>query len=281
MQKITVRIFSIAHVPNFIEMMQALALSFNELGCDASWGEYQGMDDTKFGDVNIVITAHRSFDPVYRLPQSSTNILFQTEELWNRRQIGVYDKSKGWDWVLELFEDNCAIPVGTERVRYCPLGWSPAFEGKWVGMKTLNGYFFGSMTDRRKQFQAGLEKRFSDIRIVEQEWRQERDCNIVGSRINLSFKANDVWGFPPLRALLVLCKDKFFLCEATDGSYGPYQPGVHFITFDTEDDLYAKFEYFLDRPNMRKEFAQNALEDLKKNCVLTANLETAMQGIIC
>lgn len=274
-----VRIFSVAHEPNFIEPMRGIALSCSELGHDAKVVGWKNKG-TDFGDINIVITAHRPFDPVNSLPRSSTNILFQVEELWNRREKGVYDKAHGWDYVLELFEENCKISMGTERVRYFPLGWSSAFGTELYHDKSLNGYFFGSMTPRRQAAQSQLNDKFARIRFTQGEWGTDRDDNIVRAKINVSIKANDVWDFAPIRALLVLCKGGFLLCEESDSGYGPYKPGGHFVTFKNQRELIIKFRYYLARPKVRQDFAHAACEHLKRNCVLTTNLATAMQGIL-
>lgn len=269
-----IKIFTIANPNNFIETMNALALSFKELGYKA---EVVSESSQMFGDINIVITGHRNIK--YPLPKESINILFQVEELWNRRVIGIYDKSCGWDIVLELYKENCKIPIGTKNVRYFPMGYSDAFGEIKKTNETINGFFFGSMTDRRKEWLHYIREKKLNIGFSQGLWGKKRDYSIYNSKININIKAHELWSYAPIRALLVQCKGKFFICEKVP-EYFPYEAEKHFIDFYDKEDFIDKFNYYITYEKHRNDFALTAREDLKQNHSMTKYLYEALKDIL-
>ena len=260
--KFNVNIVANEHV--FGELANAIVLSLNELGHDAKVSN-------DLTDNNIIIKAFRQ----YNTSNGKRNILFQTEELWNRREKGIYDLSSGYSKVWEMYEENTKIPIGTKNVLYCPIGYSEAFETKLpYPIEDIDAYFYGSLTDRRKECLSKLNKAIGETNI----FGIDRDQKILRSKIILNIKANDLWFCSPLHCLLAICKKKFMLCEKVDGGYGPYIPGLHFIEFTDVTDANEKIEYWLSHDKERKEFAVNAYEDLKKNVVFTEYIKKCLEG---
>lgn len=275
-----IKLFSSANHLAFRELLKALEESFRELGHEAE-AATEGFYPDKPGDINVVITAHKGWDKNFT-PSSSFNILFQVEELWNRRKKGVYDKSSGWDLVLEIFKENAEIPVGTENVRFCPIGYSKQFEG--VGEDDLalawgyDCFFFGSMTRRRKLIAGDFKSRFKRTRFIEGIWGFTRDEEIRLAKINLNCKAYEEWSYTSLHNMLIQAKGKFLLIERPDGSYGPFEAGKHFVETHGED-LLATAAYWLLNPKKRIEFGVEARKDLIKNHPFTGYLEQALKGV--
>lgn len=277
-----VRIFSLVNWEYFREMCDALAFSFRELGCDAKACKWDVTNNNEFGDVNIVVISHRAFDPKKLLPNYSEKVLLQTEQLWNRRESGIYDKGEGFDLVLELFKANCEIEKGTENVRYFPLGYSEIFaKHDFVeNAPSYSGYFFGSMTIRRQHYMSLLNGSFKNIFFEQGASGSYRDARISRAIINLNINFGNRGEYSPLRCLLVQCKERFLLSEKTSGDYGAYEPNKHFIEFNGEDDLIEKFNYWSNHPTERTDFASNAYTDLKENHQMTMYLEDAIGDLL-
>lgn len=273
-----VKIFSVAHWPYFKELAEALSLSFQELGHDAKAEDWNNRTD--FGDLNVVITAHRLFDHRKQLPKGTIKVLLQVEQLWNRREKEVYDKSTGYDRVLELYKANCEIPRGTEKVIYFPLGYSRIFaECMYEKAPVYKGYFFGSMNKRRKRIHQLLQSNFDKICFEQESHGALRDNKIHNATINLHVSSHDGWEHSPLRSLMIQCKGKFLLAEKSM-EYLPYHPGKHYVEFNSQENLIEKFDYWLNHNKEREEFAFTAKEDLRRNHTMTDNLQKVLCDLL-
>jgi hypothetical protein len=259
------RVIMIVNMGYFQEYANGIKMSLEELGHTASVTEY--LDD--IGDLNIVTKAFRPFD----ITQSAKKwVNYQSEELHNRREKGHYDLSNGWPWVLEMFKENTSGMTGLDKVRYCPYGYSPAFETDLPQVdEDIDLLFFGHHSPDRKawfrQIQDSpiLNKR--SIVVIDDEnpvFGRERDELIMRSKIVLNFKVQGFWFYAPLRGLITQCKKKLYMIEKPDGGYDPYIPDVHFKEFTTFDNFVEQVEYWLDHDKERNEFAVNAYEDIKE-----------------
>lgn len=270
------KILMIAADTVFCELANAIAHSIRELGHQAEISK----SDKDFGkNGTIVIKAFRRFEHS-EVPRH--RILFQPEELWNRRDRGFYDLSNGWTRVLEMFKENTEIKKGTENVFYCPIGWSPAFETDLPEVEEdIDVYFYGSMLPRREKFFKELrEKTNLNIRAEYGDFGIERDKLIMRSKVILNIKANEKWFYTSLRCLLAQCKKKIMLCEKADGGYGPYIPGKHFFEFNNMEEAIEKISYLVNNPKTRENFANDVYNDLKKNYNFTKFLASGLKGII-
>ena len=267
----------------FGEFINSIKYSMEELGHEIVPTIYLDENgqcpNPKHHDINIVVSGFR---PVNLKDIRGIKILSQTEELWNRREKGVYDLSNGYNRVLEQFMENVNIPRGTDNVVYCPYGYSKAYEYNLPKVEEdIDGYFYGSLTERRKGFfyEVAQSNRFN-IRDIEGEFGEERNKNIMRSKIIIDCKASDNWSISKIRCYLGQANKKFILAEKSSVAVHPYVPNKHYIEYDGVNDFIDKMNYWLKHDDERNEFALNAHNDLKENCQFTQYIEKGLKGLI-
>jgi hypothetical protein len=272
------RIILVANIPEAAEMLK---YSFEELGIPTVIQDDAALSGNDF-DFNITIKALRKGFTEQGL--NGHKILFQTEELWNRREKAFYDLSNGYKRVLEMYDENVKIPVGTKNVVYCPVGYTPTYS---MGLpepeeRDIDILFWGGMTERRSRVGADLNERFKDKKIVFGSgiYGKEREELIMRSKIVLNIKAHDLWSFGPIHVLPAIANKRFVLAEKANGGYGPFKPGRHFKEYNSFENLFSQIEYWLEREEEREIFTQEALELVKKECYFTPILKEAMRGLI-
>ena len=91
--------------------------------------------------------------------------------------------------------------------------------------------------------------------------------------MNLMISTYKDYEMPPYRLLQILGQRGFVISEPMI-DYGPYEPGKHFIVFESLSDCY---EEWLNKSKERMEFGRNAYEDVKKNHTMTMYLEKALE----
>lgn len=272
------RIILVANIPEAAEMLK---YSLEELGIPTAIQDDAALSGNDF-DFNITIKALRKGFSEQGL--NGHKILFQTEELWNRREKAFYDLSNGYKRVLEMYDENVKIPVGTKNVVYCPVGYTPTYS---MGLpepeeRDIDILFWGSITERRSRVGADLNERFKDKKIVFGSGilGKEREELIMRSKIVLNIKAHDLWSFGPIHVLPAIANKRFVLAEKANGGYGPFKPERHFKEYKTFENLFEQINYWLEREEERETFAQEALERVKKECYFTPILKEAMKGLI-
>jgi len=260
----------------FGEHARAIEHSLKEMGVCVG-AKIQGNDKVNFNkhyDLNFVMRAFRPF-PSERL--SGVKIIYQVEELWNRRDRGHYDMAQGYDIALEMYDENVKIPSGTTNVIYCPVGYSPVWESHLPEVEEdIDVLFYGSIIDRRLEFRRALGAAGFKTFFTDKHYGIERDKLIMRSKIVLNIKAHDLWSYGPMHCLPAQANKKFMLAEKADGGYGPFVPGVHFQEYDGIGDCISVIRYLLKHDKERKEFAINAYEDMIKTCDFTPILEKAL-----
>jgi len=266
------RIIIVASFEVFNEVAKMLKYSLKEIGFDKIVIEDSKESNIReYYDLNIVIKALRPYPDERNI--NGYKVLFQTEELWNRRERGFYDLSSGYDKVLEMYDENVRIPNGTKNVVYCPVGWSPVFENnlKIPENQDIDVLFWGSGTDRRKQFEKVLIKEGYNCRFYMNKslFGNEREELIMRSKIILNIKAHDKWSFGPIHCLPAIANNKFILTEKANGGYGPFVPNRHFIEYNGINDLLKKLKYWLPKDEERYIFSSKALDLVKKECNFT------------
>lgn len=270
------KIVLISSLGVFGELCNGLVHSLNELGHTASIVIPQDPNEYESGKLNIIIKALRPAKL-----KSGINVLYQTEGLWNRRQKGVYDLSSGYNRVLELFEENCKIKIGTKNVVYCPIGWSPAFENGLPKVEEdIDIYFYGADTIRRKTILSNISNMGYNLIVDRNCYGRERDKKIMRSKITINMRAHEKWSYGPLHSLLAQCNKKMVLSEVSSDGYGPYIPNRHFIEWNDLNDLKEKADYWLNHNKEREEFAENVYNELKKDYTMTKYLKDGLRGII-
>ena len=261
----------------FVELANALKCSLEELKIKTKIIDSE--KEIPITDMYIVIRAFRNFN-TDRLPAESIKILYQTEQLWNRRDKGNYDMGGGYTRVLELFKENTKIERGTENVVYCPLGYSPVFDTNLPEVQNKeNDILFWGVSERRKEVLNKIKAKGHNIKSI-MMFGKERDREIMKSKIILSIKGRDQYGYTPHRSLLSQCKKKFLLCEKGDCDSHPYEADKHFVEYDGLKDLNDKLNYWLTHDKERKEFAENAYNDIKENHNFTEYLKKSLEGLI-
>lgn|SRR5574343_88139 len=271
------KIILVASFEVFGELAEAMAYSLRERGHNV-----EIVDDSKirgYGDLNIVIKALRSFDH-HRIP--GIRVLYQPEELWNRRERGIYDLSDGWKRVLELYPENVKIPRGTKNVVFCPIGYSPAFEFDLPkpDVQDIDLYFHGSMTDRRKDIASEIEKFGYNFVCSSNEFGEARNLKILRSKIILNIKAHDLWSYGPLHVIMAQCNKRLVMCEKTGIGYGPFVPGKHFIEWESIVDLKEKVRYYIDNEEIRLNFVESVYDDIKKNISFDSYFMNGLKGLL-
>lgn len=272
------RIILVANIPEAADMLK---YSLEELGVPTVIQDDAALVGNDF-DFNITIKALRRCNPEQGL--NGLKILFQTEELWNRREKAFYDLSNGYYRVLEMYDENVKIPVGTKNVKYCPVGYTPTYS---MGLpepeeRDIDVLFWGGITARRERVGADLNERFKDKKIYFGSglYGKEREELIMRSKIVLNIKAHDLWSFGPIHVLPAIANKRFVLAEKANGGYGPFKPGRHFKEYKTFDNLFSQIEWWLEHEEEREQFASEALELVKTECYFTPILKEAMKGII-
>lgn len=274
--RMKIKIIIVANFDVFKELGEAVKLPLVNIGHDVDIVDDNNIGN--FGDMNIVIKAFRPFN---HGRMSGRKILLQTEELWNRRERGIYDLSEGWDRVLEMYPENVRIPRGTGNVVFCPITYSKAYEFNFNEdfEEEFDVLFYGSLTPRRKDILSELQK---DIKfyISDKCFGDERNKIIMKSKIITNVKAHDRWSYGPLHLLFAQANKKFVLCEKTDGGHEPLIPGKHFIEWRNVNDFKDKVKYYLKNEKERIEFAENVYNDLKANYDYGKYLLEGLKGFI-
>jgi hypothetical protein len=273
-------IIIVANWDVFIEFAESIKYSLTEMGFDrvviidsAKW-----TPPYRHYSLNIVIRAFRPFDYT---TLNGHRILFQTEECWNDRESGSYrfKLSHGYDRILEMYDENVKL-LGTERVVYCPVGYSPAWERDLPEVEEdIDIYFHGSLTPRRLNFITELRKEGYNIVGVSDHYGKQRDEMIARSKITMNIKAHDMWSYGPMHCLPAQANKQFLMAEKANGGHGPFVPNKHFIEYNGLEDCKKKVKEWLDKgKDKRTEFAVSAYDDMVKTCDFTEILKSALES---
>lgn len=272
------RIVTIANIPEAAEMLK---YSFEELGIPTVIEDDANLSPKVF-HIDVYIRALRPHR--VDLAVSNCKVLFQTEELWNRRETGIYDLSNRYDRVLEMYDENVKIPRGTENVVYCPVGYTPSYSMNYPEPeeRDIDILFWGALTERRQEILNEVCCKFYDKHIVASSslYGKAREIAIMRSKIVLNIKAHNMWSFGPIHILPAIANSRFVLAEKANGGYGPFVPDRHFKEYETVDELLDSISYWLNNDNERETFEKEAMELVKNECYFTPILKNAMRGII-
>ena len=230
-------------------------------------------------ELTFIIKAHRKFIPKFR----GKKILFQTEELWNRRAannyFGLY--ANQYDRVLEMYDENVNLR-GTKNVVYCPVGYSPVWESNLPEVEEdIDILFHGSITPRREDFGKMFQEMGLNTVFTSEIFGRKRDKMIKRSKIDINIKAHDNWSYGPMHCLPAQANKSFMLAEKANGGYGPFKPGLHIAEYNGLEDCKKKVLYWLEHEKERKQFAIKAYNDMIKTCDFTDILSESMRGIVC
>jgi hypothetical protein len=226
-------------------------------------------------ELTFILKALRKYIPRFR----GRSVLFQTEELWNRREsnsyFGLY--APMYDRCLEMYDENVNLR-NTANVVYCPVGYSPAWEFPDLEPveEDIDVLFHGSITKRRDEFQKRLKLEGFNVHFTNNVYVRERANLIMRSKIVINIKAHPMWSYGPMHCLPTQSQKKFMLTERANGGYGPFKPGVHVQEYNGEDDCVEKVRYWIEHEKERKDFTVAAYEDMVKTCHFNDIFEKAM-----
>ncbi len=266
----------------FIELAEMLKYSLLELGLDKV--DIYDSADVKpiLYHISIIIRAFRKYTS-WALP--GYKILFQTEECWNDRKRGVYryELLEGVHRILEMYDENCKLG-NTQKVHYCPVGYSPVWEHNLPKVdEDIDILFHGSITPRRKKFLDELSKKYN-VMATSDTFGDKRAELINRSKIVLNIKANDKWSFGPLHCLPAMANKKFMLAEKANGGYGPFKPQFHFKEYNGlhgKKGLLDAVKYWINAGReARDEFAEHAHKWMKVECDFTKIVKNAMGDLL-
>jgi hypothetical protein len=136
--------------------------------------------------------------------------------------------------------------------------------------------FHGSITPRRREFEAAIGKMGLKTLFTDQAYGIERDKLIMRSKIDINIKAHDKWSYGPMHCLPAQANKKFMLAEKANGGYGPFKPGVHVQEYNGLSDAINKIEYWISHDKERKEFALSAYENMVRTCDYTEIIRNAL-----
>ena len=128
-------------------------------------------------------------------------------------------------------------------------------------------YFSGSLTSKKRiEIYEFLNDKNLNIfiNLSKQINKKEYLKNIYNSRINLALPGHGEFTF---RHLEILCNCSFLICDKEINEIElplPIKDGEHFVTYENEEDLYEKINYFLKNDNLRSEIALNGRKQLEK-----------------
>lgn len=269
----------------FIEVALALQYSLEELGYNVI-GIQVYPEELIMCDYTIVIMG-KDLLPLlsngsHGLYPQSFNICFFMEQWRNRvRQKPSINRYKYnirqyFCRVLDIFGENTLHDP--EKSFYCPLGYSPVFEDQIDGKCSVKNIpdeidflFFGSPTERRLE----IVKNWQGMFFPNYCTGRMRDSMIKRAKINIMLRAYDEWYFPPLHYLLIASKKKIVMVDGYDNR--PYfKEGKHFLTFKNRDECL----YWLEDEAACRQFAEEAYNDLKKNCNFTDYLGEAIGDLL-
>jgi hypothetical protein len=279
------RITLIAAYPVFIELAKSIEFALIErFNFDPKDIKIHGMDerngkeverfDKEDVELTFILKALRKYIPSFR----AKRILFQTEELWNRREMNSYFGLYAplYDRCLEMYDENINLR-NTKNVVYCPVGYSPVWESKLEDVEEdIDVLFHGSITPRRVDFQEMLVAQGLKVNFTSNAFGEKRNQLIKRSKIDINIKAHDKWSYGPMHCLPAQANKNFMLAEKANGGYGPFKAGIHVAEYDGLEDCKEKVLYWLSHNKERKEFAVNAYEDMVKNCHFNDIFEKAM-----
>jgi hypothetical protein len=284
------RIVIAASYDAFIELAEMIKYSLNEINLRTKGVPFDKIviqDDAQIStrdlyDLNFIIRAFRPFSA--ECLQGGPKILFQTEECWNNREKGAYrwELTVGCVRVLEMYDENCKLK-DTEKVHYCPVGYSPVWEKNLPEVEEdIDVFFHGSFTPRRAKFCSMLEAAGYNVKFTVKKgiFGIEREKMIMRSKVVLNIKAHDKWSYGPLHCLPTQCQKKFMLAERANGGYGPFRPGIHLQEYDGLTDCLEKVDYWISHEKERKEFSVSAYESMLKDCNFTNIFAKAMRGLL-
>jgi hypothetical protein len=260
----------------FIEFANSVRYALESFGIPTEiYEDENAADYGREYRLTFVIKALRKFPLEGRI--RGTKILLQTEELWNRREWDRYDLSSAYHRVLEMYDENVKITYGTENVVYCPVGYSPVWESNLPDVEEdIDVLFHGSITPRRREFEAAIMKMGLRVMFTDQAYGVERDKLIKRSKIDINIKAHDKWSYGPMHCLPAQANKKFMLAEKANGGYGPFKPGVHVQEYNGLTDCLNKIEHWISHDKERKEFALSAYDDMVKTCNYTNIFRNAL-----
>lgn len=255
----------------FIEPALALQYSLEELGHDVI-GIQRHPDILNKCEGTIVITGKYMLPLIdgrrHGLYPQSFNICFFMEQWRNTEK---YSLRGYYNRVLDIFEENTLNYPN--KSRYCPLGWSPIFEDqleeycKIREPDEIDFLFFGSPTKRRLR----IVKNWPGMFFPQQCFGRARDRLIKKARLNIMLRAYDKWNFPPLHYLIIASKKKLVMMDGYSNSTC-FKEGKHFLTFKDRSDCLP----WLEDEEARRQFAEEAYEDLKRNHNFTDYLREAI-----
>ena len=257
----------------FVETAHALQYSLEELGHDVI-GIQRFPEHLNKCEGTIVITG-RDILPLlnnrrHGLYPKSFNVCFFMEQ-W--RNISRYDIREHYTRILDIFKENTVYYPN--KSIHCPLGWSPVFEDVQFETYCHNTeppeetdfLLIGSPTKRRRK----IVGHWPGMYYLQNCFGRVRDIWINRAKINIMLKAYDKWNFPPLHYLTIASKKKLVMMDGYDNDT-IFKENKHFLIFKDRRDCLP----WLEDEEARRQFAEEAYEDLKRNHNFTDYLREAI-----
>ncbi len=141
--------------------------------------------------------------------------------------------------------------------------------------KKWDGFFLGRSTAHREDLLSVLKHRYNFLHIAH-GLTESRDIShyVSKSTINFNIHAENEITWEP-RVQMLLASKAFVLSEKLPNNLY-LQPGEDYIEFSDKHDLIDKFEYYLKRPNKRREITEHGYQTVKNKL----NSQDRFNGLI-
>jgi hypothetical protein len=280
----------------FRDLAVALFESFLELG--RSVINIETIEEIQACANNIslaVVLAPFDYPNIRYLLPNSQIALWQLEILpWVRNYNDPVRRSqfRKWPHLRWLIRDNYDIVLdydklnidnnlmnlfSTKKIGYLPVGYSPIFEGQIEEIQQDQvALFVGNISKRRSKILGHLWSKKRPIRSVRGIYGAGMIQLMKGAAINLNIHNSDVPVFETPRVVQHCFTNKCFVMSEPCVCASEFVDGIHWASapYNFFPDM---INYYLDRPEKRREIIENAYSYIRQSYTMTQHLDRILR----
>lgn len=283
----------------FGNIAQALCISFMELGwisiCVETREEIKAI--AKDMEYALVITPHDYPDIRSLLPNSKI-ILYQTEVLpWLNQQQKIVSWlgrkcDENWrhlklllnnydivvDYDKNNIEHNLKYSYSNRKAGFLPVGYSPIFELNEKAVCNNAVLLIGNTTERRRQIFNTILRPDYRVQWLRNKYQNDALRLIKGAAINLNIHIHNLPMFESPRIVQQIFANKGFVISEPCKSAGEFKDRIHWGMAASRffPDM---IRFYLKRPDLRLQIADNAYNFVTKHYTMTQRLEQVFREI--
>lgn len=229
-------------------------------------GKEQPVIDNTGVHFNIYVGVSNIIGDVDR---SVYNIYYNTEQ-WDTIDKDTWKKLKRkFNLTLDMFRHKHYFDKTT---RYCPIGYSPAFEFPKYHENMNDAIFHIGMM--RNGDKLPVWEQYRNIINCDHVWGEDRNRRMMRSKIHLITRLRQGYELPQIRLMLSM-SNKILTLVNEHKDYGVYEQYKHFMLFD---NLKTDSEYWYKNDQERIEFVNNCYNDIKENHSFDMYFKRALRG---